>query len=1060
MIFVYYNFHLSRETQPSTLYTMRFLSILLVFLFISTFRTQAEDPQVMPGRILIQYEDAFMGASKHAPGYNPIQNMLSIMGSGPAQPFLDETIAHRAQQRWESTNKRAQTVNPYLENLRRTYVYDYIGDMDPVLLAAKISRMPGVAIAEPWYLAEIHARPSDEYVNTAGHDYFEKQGFFDAWEVTKGSSEIIIAIVDSGVDYTHPDLLTKAWVNQAEIPQNLRGDIDANKDGKVSSLELHNWIVARNIDYNGDTVINLRDALHPSSPLRDAVDNDDNGFFDDIMGWDFWDSGYTSATVLSDNDPYGEFSMHGTHVAGLSAAETDNSLGVAGTGYLSRYMAIKAGGVRDNPATPNSDESRSIGFGYSGILYAAINGAHIINNSWGGGGYSEINRNVIRVANSLGSVVVASAGNSGSFTNSYPGAFPECINVASSDYDGVPIGRKSSFSTYNSFVDVMATGSRGPGLGGVLSTYRGSSTQSISIPTAYSYAFLQGTSMSAPIVSGLAALVRAKNPTWTPERVASQIRTTAVMADELNPSFVGNLGRGYINAFDAVLKNMPGYVLLDANLLNNAGVKASIGEEAQMRFSLVNHGAPISAIATLKSTTNGITISESVRTINAATGDTFFVSFPTRITSLKGEIPTFKIEFSNTQIAYYDFYNYSYDSIYLDDIGNTNFSTSLNSFGNVAAISSLGSIGYTGYNIKLSTTPNPLDVIFEGGLMVVSRNMLADRLRDLEQTVAKNIVPIGPFSTRKGGTNDAWSRYGVGDARLLLRAENNFLFVDTTMTVRIEGFTYDKPEIDKVLFLRYTLTNQSSTLADTTYIGMFNDIDLGSGTNSSRWLSSDSLLYVEGNIGQGKAFFSVVPVGNIATAFAIDNAATGIGLNFGIYDGYSATEKIRSLKGGRSITNISDKDVSTVVSSGPYHIMPSQKVVVGFLYAYGNTLEELRAQVAAARALKWIDITPPGMVLSDENETPEVPFTTSISGNYPNPFNPTTTISFELAQSGQINLSVYNVLGQRVAQMFNGYRAAGRYNESFDASRLGSGVYFVRMHTGSAVYTHKMTLIK
>jgi subtilisin family serine protease len=1041
---------------------MRILSILFVFLFISTFRIQAEDPQVMSGRILIQYEDAFMGASKHAPGYNPIQNILSIMGSGPAQPFLDETIARRAQERWESTNKRAQTGNPHLENLRRTYVYDYIGDMDPVLLAAKISRMPGVAIAEPWYLAEIHARPSDEYVNTTGHDYFEKQAFFDAWEVTKGSSEIIIAIVDSGVDYTHPDLLTKAWVNQAEIPQNLRGDIDTNKDGKVSSLELHNWIVARNVDYNGDTVINLRDALHPSSPLRDAQDNDGNGFFDDIMGWDFWDSGYTTATVLSDNDPYGEFSLHGTHVAGLSAAETDNSLGVAGTGYLSRYMAIKAGGVRDNPATPNTNESNQIGFGYQGIIYAAINGAHIINNSWGGGGYSEINRNVIRFANSLGSVVVASAGNSGSFTNSYPGAYPESINVASSDYDGVPIGRKSSFSTYNSFVDVMATGSRGPGLGGVLSTYRGSSTQSISIPTAYSYAFLQGTSMAAPIVSGLAALVRAKNPTWTPERIASQIRVTSVMADELNPSFAGNLGRGYINAYAAVVKDMPGYTVLSADLVNEFGVKATVGEKAFMRYKIVNHGSKVPVTAKLSTTSSGFTVNSTDVQVSSATGDTIYVDFPATLNRLTGQIPSFKIEFANEQLGYYDFNFYNYDSIYLDDIENNNIITSLNTFGNVGAINSIGGVGVTGFNVRMNNTNQFQDVVFEGGLMVTSRNFIADRVRDLEQSVASNIVPMSPFSTQIGGDNDAWTHYGKGDARLRLRSQTNFLFVDTTMTVRIEGYTYDRPDISKVMFLKYTLKNGSTTLADTTYIGMYNDIDVGAlaNSNSAEWSAADSILYVHSPNEDKQPYVAIVPVGNTATALAIDNAATGTGLNFGLFDGFSAAEKVRALRAGRQQTTVLSKDVSTVVASGPYHIMPNQQVVVGFLYAYGNTLAELRAQVAAARALKWIDTTPPGMVLSDENETPEVPFTTSISGNYPNPFNPTTTISFELAQSGQINLSVYNVLGQRVAQMFNGYRAAGRYNESFDASRLGSGVYFVRMHTGSAVYTHKMTLIK
>jgi len=1043
-------------------YSMRLLSFSFLISLLLTTAARAEDPKVMPGRILIQYEDAFMGASKHAPGYNPIQNMLGVLGSGPAQPYLDHAMVRGIQDRLTTLNKRAQGENPHLEKLRRTYIYDYMGDMDPVLLSAKLSRMPGVAVAEPWYLAEVHARPSDEFVNTPGHNYFEVQGFFDAWDITKGSSEIIIAIVDSGVDYTHPDLLTKAWVNQAEIPANFRDIIDTNKDGKVTSLELHNWIVARNIDYNGDTVVNLRDAIHASSPLRDGIDNDGNGFFEDILGWDFWDSGYTNATVLSDNDPYGEFSLHGTHVAGLAAAETDNSLGVAGTGYLARYMAVKVGGVRDNPATPTVNESNQIGFGYQGILYSARHGAHVINNSWGGGGYSEINRTVIKLANSLGSVVVASAGNSGSFTNSYPGAFPECINVASADYDGVPMGRKSPFSTYNSFVDVMATGSRAPGLGGVLSTYRGTSTQQAAIPTSYSYAALQGTSMSAPIVAGLAALIRAKNPSWSPERVASQIRVTATMADDVNPSFVGSLGRGYINAYLAVVKDMPGYTVLDAELVNASGLKASLGEEAFMRYKIVNNGSNVSALAKLSTSNSGFTVSSQQIQLSAATGDTIFVNFPARLNRLTGQIPSFKIEFNNDQIAYYDFNIYSYDSIFLDDMGNENIITSLNSFGNVGAISSLGGVGVTGFNVRMNNTNEFQDVVFEGGLMVTSRNMVADRLRDLEQSVATNIVPLSPFSTIKGKSNDDFMNYGKGDVRLRLRSQQNFLFLDTTMTVKIEGYTYKRPDLNKVMFLKYTLKNESTTLADTTYIGMFNDIDIGalSNANSAEWLAADSILYVHSPNEDKQPYVAIVPVGNTATALAIDNSAGGSGLNFGVFDGFSAVEKVRALRAGREKTTVFSKDVSTVVASGPYHIMPNQQVVVGFLYAYGNTLEELRAQVAAARALKWIDVTKPGIVLSDEETGPEVPYTTTISGNYPNPFNPTTTIRYELAQSGSIDLAVYNVLGQRVAQIFNGYRAAGRYNETFDASRLGSGIYFVRMNTGASLYTHKMTLIK
>jgi len=1018
----------------------------------------------MPGRIIIQFEDASMGASKSLPGQNPVSEFLSLMGAGPSVSYIDRTMESQILDRL-GVNKTVAQGNVLLDKLRRTFVYDYIGDMDAALMAAKISRMPGVAYAEPWYIHEQHYRPGDLYVGEIGHDYFEPQGFFDAWDISKGSADIIIAIVDSGVDYTHPDLRAKSWVNQGEIPAEFRNAIDQNKNGVISSFELHNWIVARNIDYNGDGVVNLRDAIHPSSPLTNSLDLDGNGYPDDILGYDFWESGYTFATIQRDNDPYGEFSMHGTHVAGLAAADTDNADGVAGTGFNSVYMSIKAGGVRDNPATPNTDESRSIGFGYDGILYAAINGAHVINNSWGGGGYSETARTVVRLANALGSVVVASAGNSGTFVNSYPGAYPEVLSVASTDYTGVPIGRKSSFSTFNYFVDVMATGNRGPGLSpaGVLSTWRGSSTQPLSVPTAYSYAYSSGTSMSAPIVSGLAALIISKNRDWTPERVKTQIRTTANMADDVNSiGFAGALGRGYINAFAALSSNMPGYTVVDASLVNSSGVKASINEDAFMRYRVVNHGAAKSATAKLTTNFSGISIVGGEVAVSAATGDTVTVNFPVRLNSVSNTIPLFKVEFNNTFDGYYDFNYYSYDSIFFDVIGSSTYNTSLNSFGNIGAINAIGGTGFTGYNVNTDKPTNQrFDVLFEGGLMVLSKNRIADRLRDMETSVSTGIEPRTPFVTQVTKSGLGWDMYGSGTARLRLREQTNFVSVDTSLSVKIESFVFNRPEINKALFVKYTVRNDSQTNADSTIIGLFNDIDINnSDANSVVYSPSDSLLYVFAPNQPGTPIMAVVPIGNIFSMLAIDNRATGSGLNFGLYDGFSTPEKIRSLKAGRTVLAANNTDVSTVVASGPYHIQPGQEAVVGFVYVYGNSLDELKSQAAAARAYEWIRITKPGIVTSDNETQPEVPFATGITGNYPNPFNPTTTLAYELASSGNVDVAVYNALGQRVAVVFNGFKSAGRHQALFDASRLGSGVYFVRMATDSRIFTHKMTLIK
>lgn len=1024
----------------------------------------AQDTKYMPGRIIIQYEDAMLGASKYLPGQNPVQELLGVMGAGPSKPVLDHAMESRIEERLGAKKTVAQG-NKLINQLRRTFVYDYLGDMDAALLAAKISRMPGVTYAEPWFIHEQHYRPGDLYVGEIGHDYFGPQGFFEAWDITQGSSDIVIAIVDSGVDYTHPDLLAKAWVNQDEIPSEFRAAIDVNNNGVVSSLELFNWIRSRNIDYNSDGVVNLRDAIHPSSPLTNSMDSDGNGFPDDILGYDFWESGYTFATIQRDNDPYGEFSMHGTHVAGLAAAHTDNADGVAGTGFNSVFMAIKAGGVRDNPSTPNSDESRAIGFGYDGILYAALNGAHVINNSWGGGGYSETARTIVRLANALGSVVVASAGNSGTFVNSYPGAYPEVLSVASTDYDGVPIGRKSGFSTYNYFVDVMATGNRGPGLSpaGVLSAWRGTSTQPLSTPTAYSYAYSSGTSMSAPIVSGLAALVADVNRDWSPERIKTQIRVTATLADDVNSvGFAGALGRGYINAFAALTRDLPGYTVVDAILVNSDGDKATINEDAFMRYRVVNHGASKPATARLTTNFPGISIIGSEVSISAATGDTITVDFPVRINSVANTIPLFKVEFNNNFEGYYDFNYYSYDSIFFDVIGSSTYSTSLNSFGNLAAINAIAGTGYTGYVVNTDKPSNQrFDVLFEGGLMVLSKNRLADRLRDMETSVSTGIEPRSPFVTQVTKSGQGWDMYGSGTARLRLRDQVNFVSVDTSLSVKIESFVFNRPEINKALFVKYTVRNDSQTNADSTIIGLFNDIDINnSDANSVVYSPADSLLYVHAPNQQGTPFMAVVPVGNIFSMLAINNAATGTGLDFGLYDGFSTIEKVRSLKAGRLALAVSNADVSTVVASGPFHIQPQQEAVVGFIYVYGNTLDELKSQAAAARAYEWIQVTKPGIITSDEEVQPEVPLTTAISGNYPNPFNPTTTLAYELASSGNIDVAVYNALGQRVAVVYNGFKTAGRHQAVFDASRLGSGVYFVRMATSNQVFTHKMTLIK
>ena len=249
----------------------------------------------------------------------------------------------------------------------------------------------------------------------------------EAWSITTGSPEVKIAILDSGIDQDHPDLMDKVEV-----------DVE------------------------------------------------------------FTDS-------ETSNDLYG----HGTHVAGIAAANTNNEMGVAGVGYESSLMNVKVLG--------------DTGYGaYSwiaeGIIWAADNGADVINLSLGGSRGSITLENAVNHAWQNGVVVVAAAGNSGNTRKLYPAYYQNCIAVAATNNNDV----KASFSSYGSWVDVAAPGEN------VYSTFP---NHPFYLQTVYgrsqNYDFGNGTSMSTPFVAGIAALVWAENPTLSNQDVRNRIEQTA-----------------------------------------------------------------------------------------------------------------------------------------------------------------------------------------------------------------------------------------------------------------------------------------------------------------------------------------------------------------------------------------------------------------------------------------------------------------------------------------------------------------------------------------------------
>jgi subtilisin family serine protease len=339
---------------------------------------------------------------------------------------------------------RAETLRRYrlVEGLTHVRLP---GDMSLQAALAALRGHPAVEYAEPNHrLTALVTVPNDPMVSSLWglHNTGQTGGTADAdidapeaWDITTGSPDVVVAVIDSGIDYLHEDLVGGLWVNPGED--------------------------------DGDGVPELADL--------DGVDNDANGFVDDLIGWDF---------ANNDNNPFDD-NEHGTHVSGTIAARTNNGVGIAGVSWQARIMALK---FLDSNGTGYTSDA------VSAIEYYTEHGVRISNNSWGGGGYSQSLYDAIRASRSL---FVAAAGNFGWNTDispHYPSSFDldNILSVAATDHNDA----LASFSNFGSqSVDLAA-----PGVN-ILST-----------TPSDTYSALEGTSMASPHAAGVAALLLAQEP--------------------------------------------------------------------------------------------------------------------------------------------------------------------------------------------------------------------------------------------------------------------------------------------------------------------------------------------------------------------------------------------------------------------------------------------------------------------------------------------------------------------------------------------------------------------
>ena len=326
--------------------------------------------------------------------------------------FVPQTGGAQATTNACFVNKQAKIVRELGAVSASLLKIDNVSVAEAIALA---ERCPNILFAEPNYrLYATDTIPNDP---SWGSQYgLNNIRAPQGWDTTTGSATVIIAIVDTGVDLTHPDLSTK--------------------------------IVA------GYDFVN-----------NDAIAQDDNG--------------------------------HGSHVAGIAAASSNNGAGVAGASWGARIMPVKVLDASKNGSFANAA---------SGIIWATDHGAHIINLSLGGNSHSTIFQNAIDYAYSKGVTIVAASGNNGNGFVLYPARYPNVIAVGATD----SVNNRASFSNYGAELDIVAPG---------VSIY------STGIST---YFTDSGTSMSAPYVAGLAAILRGIPSSGSPASLAWAMKSTAL----------------------------------------------------------------------------------------------------------------------------------------------------------------------------------------------------------------------------------------------------------------------------------------------------------------------------------------------------------------------------------------------------------------------------------------------------------------------------------------------------------------------------------------------------
>lgn len=741
----------------------------------------------------------------------------------------------------------------------------------------------------------------------------------------------------------------------------------------------------------------------------DGIDNDNDGYMDNYRGWDMGEN---------DNNPSGYIS-HGTFTAGLSSATTDNNVGISGTGFKCKFLPVKVCNAAGQGTMT-----------YESIVYAVEHGCSIVNCSWGSTFYSgQYGQDVIDYATiNRGALVIAACGNDNNAVPFFPASYNYVLSVAASDINDY----KANFSSYGHFVDIVAPGDNvwSTGMGGI-------------------YGSSGGTSFSAPITAGCAALLKCRFPSLSGLQIGEKLKVAADIIDTIpfNLPYYDLLGSGRLNIFNALNDSThPSVQMQHIVYKNNKNeVDANPTDTVFISGDFINYLAPSSnnLKVTISCASPHATFIDSV--FNAGViptlGSINNVAAPFSVI-IKPTIPLnenliFKLTFSdNDYHAVQHFYVYA-NKDYID-IDTNKIATTLASSGGWGYINgnSLQGLGfrydngepmmyYGGFLIGKSGT-QVCDVLINDSMGFDHDFAVTSSLNRVIPSVFSDFDVMGIFNDSQAGPSK----------------------INVQVTQR--AFAWNAAPNDKFIIIEYTIKNVNAYALSGIYAGLYADWDINDASmNRIEYDAGSKTGYCFSTGGSDYAGISLISQGT-PFHYAFDN--NGDNGSIKITDGFTTNEKFVALKTNRHDAGLSGygNDVSEMLSSGPHTIAAGDSVVIAFALMAGDHLGDIQNSAAAASQVYYQT-----GISTAEGETENV----VLFQNQPNPFNDKTKISFYLNKKSAVELSYCDIPGNVTDVVFAGSLDKGTHSFVLNKA-LKPGIYVYTLSCEGICLKKKMCVIK